>query len=180
MPLSPPLPHCCAPLRCGSLKSGFSFKTHLVSNKNNDLLDILSLTPDPTNKKEQLLNNQNKNDIKTPPGSVEALRTSDFVIYFEIQKNPQNPNQIAIRSSIYNLNDIPLTQFNIQFGVPIGWNIKPQQPSGTTLEPNCKNSIQQVLLLVNTGSSPLMMKTRATYLYGCQPITTDNTLNQIF
>ena len=43
-----------------------------------------------------------------------------------------------------------------------------------------KNSIQQVLLLVNTGSSPLMMKTRATYLYGCQPITTDNTLNQIF
>lgn len=155
-------------------------QTKATSNKNDDLLDILSLTPDTPNSKVQLQDNQTKNQINAPPGSVEALRTSDFVIYFEIQKNPQNPNQIAIRSSIFNLNDIPLTQFNIQFGVPIGWNIKPQQPSNTTLEPNCKNSIQQVILLFNTGSSPLMMKTRATYLYGCQPITTDNTINQIF
>ena len=32
---------------------------------------------------------QNKDTIKPPPGAVEGLRTPDYVIYFEIRKNPQ-------------------------------------------------------------------------------------------
>jgi hypothetical protein len=41
--------------------------------------------------------------ITPPPNAVEALKTSDTAIYFEIQRNPTNPAQLAIRSTLFNL-----------------------------------------------------------------------------
>ena len=119
-------------------------------------------------------------EFKPPQNAVEALRTAEFTIYFEIQKNPANPNQIAIRATIVNLGNQPLRNFNIQYGVPVGWIVRTQSASNVTLGPNGQNPLQQILYLENRGNSPLMMKTHSTFLFGCQPLASDDNINPIF
>ena len=118
--------------------------------------------------------------VEGPPGAVEALRTSEYVIYFEIQKNAANPRQLAIRSSVFNLGDVPLNQFVIQYGVPQGWAIAAQPPSGMVLEPKGGRPIQQVMMLENRGMNPLMMMTQTSYMYRTQPIKETGRINPIF
>jgi hypothetical protein len=119
-------------------------------------------------------------ELRSPPNAREALRTTDFVIFFEIQRNAANPRQLAIRSTIYNLTRTRLTQFTISYGVPMGWVVRAPQLKGETLEKNGERPIQHVLVLENRGTAPLMMKTHASYMFGCQPLTSDDTLNPIF
>ncbi|KAH0791589.1 Adaptin N terminal region family protein [Histomonas meleagridis] len=152
------------------------------NNNNNlvdDLLDITSLTPE-TVPKVNLQNDNNANvNIKVPENAIEVLKTSDIVMYFEVQKNSQNVNQIAIRVTLYNLSNIKITKFNIQYGVPNGWQLMVQQQNNDVLEP-CGNSyIQQILMLARNGDAELVMKTKMSYMFGCQPVTTNNTLNKI-
>ena len=123
---------------------------------------------------------EQKKEIKPPNGAVEALKTPDYVIYFEIQKNQNNPNQLAIRVSIFNRGDVPLTQFAVQYGVPNGWAISAQAPSGNVLEPIGGKPIMQVLLLQNRGVLPLQMRTQIQYLYRSQPLKENGTINPIF
>jgi hypothetical protein len=118
--------------------------------------------------------------VKIPPGAKEALRTADFVIYFEVQRNANNPRQIAIRATIFNVTSQPLGNFNIQYGVPVGWVLKLQSPTGVALPPNGERPLQQILMLENRGNAALMMKTHTTYMYGCQPLVSDSTLANIF
>ncbi|OHT02223.1 AP-1 complex subunit gamma [Tritrichomonas foetus] len=119
--------------------------------------------------------------FKPPPGAVEALRTADFAIYFEIQRNASNPRQLAVRSSIANLGTSPLTQFSIQYGVPAGWIVRCQQPlKNAVLQARGGPPLQQVLFLENRGNARLMMKTHTTYMYGAQPLTSDDALNPVF
>ena len=118
--------------------------------------------------------------FKPPPGAVEALKTADFAIYFEIQKNASNPNQIAIRATIANLCAQPLTQFSIQYGVPSGWFLRTQPIKNAVLQARGGLPLQHVLFLENKGNAPLMMKTHTTYMFGAQPLTSDDTLNPIF
>lgn len=118
-----------------------------------------------------------KIEITPPKNAVEALRTPDYVIYFELQRNANNPNQLAIRSSCFNLSDIPLTQFQIQYGVPQGWMIAPQAPSGNVLEAIGGRPIVQVLVLQNRGASKLQMKTQISYLFRSQPLKENGTIN---
>ena len=119
-------------------------------------------------------------EITPPPGSVEALRTSDYVVFFELQRNAQNPRQLAIRSTVYNLNDVPLTQFLIQYGVPQGWAIVANAPSSNILEPIGGRPIQQILMLENRGNNPLMMITQTTFMYRSQPLKETGKINPIF
>ena len=119
-------------------------------------------------------------EIKPPNGAVEALKTPDYIIYFELQRNAANPNQLAIRSTVYNRGDVPLTHFQVQYGVPNGWAISAQAPSGNVLEPIGGRPIVQVLLLQNRGPLPLQMKTQIQYLYRSQPLKEQNPINPIF
>jgi hypothetical protein len=119
-------------------------------------------------------------EIRAPPTAREALRTSDFVIYFEIQRNTANPRQLAIRSTIYNLTHQDLTKFTISYGVPVGWFVKAPILKDELLPKNGTRPIQHVLMLENRGNVPLMMKTHVSYMFGCQPLTCDSTLNPIF
>jgi hypothetical protein len=117
---------------------------------------------------------------QAPPGAVEALRTADYVVYFELQRNATNPRQIAIRSSVFGLGDVPLTQFVVHYGVPQGWGIVAQPPSLSVLEPKGGRPIQQVMMLENRGNSPLAMITQITYMYRTQPIKETGRINPIF
>ena len=118
--------------------------------------------------------------IKPPPGALEALRTPDYVIFFEIRKNPQNQKNIAIRASIFNLGKIALKNFGIKYGVPYGWMLQTQPPSSTTLEPIGGAPILQQIILLTQTDTPLMMKTQITYVYGSQPIVENGQINPIF
>ena len=129
--------------------------------------------------KAELLSNK-ADKITPPPGSVEALRTSDYVVYFELQRNAQNPRQLAIRSTVFNLNEAPLTQFIIQYGVPNGWAIVANAPSSNVLEPIGGRPIQQILMLENRGNNPLMMITQTTFMYRSQPLKETGKINPIF
>ena len=118
--------------------------------------------------------------VAGPPGSVEALRTPDYVIFFEIQRNAANPRQMAIRSTIFNLGNVPLTNFIVQYGIPQGWVVKAQPPSSSVLEAVGGKPIQQVMMLENGGNAPLRMMTQISYMYRTQPIKERNEINPIF
>ncbi|KAK8890091.1 AP-1 complex subunit gamma-1 [Tritrichomonas musculus] len=118
--------------------------------------------------------------IKPPPGAVEGLRTPDYVIYFEIRKNPQNQKQIAIRASIFNLGSMPLNNFNIKYGVPYGWFIQTQSQSSTKLEPIGGMPILQQMMAYTQTDTILMMKTQISYIYGSQPIVENGEVAPIF
>lgn len=118
--------------------------------------------------------------ITPPPGAVEALRKPDYVIYFEIKKNPKDERQMAIRASVFNLGSIALNRFGLKFGVSIGWNVNVQPPSNTTLQPIGSPPILQQLFVYTQGNSPLMMKVQISYFYGAQPINEVGEINKIF
>jgi hypothetical protein len=115
-----------------------------------------------------------------PPGAVEALRTPDYVVYFQVQRNANNPRQFAIRSTVHGLGEIPLTKFVIQYGVPPGWGIMAQPPSSAVLEPKGGRPIQQVMVLESRGVNPLAMVTQTSYMYRTQPIKETGRINPIF
>ncbi|OHT01365.1 AP-1 complex subunit gamma [Tritrichomonas foetus] len=115
-----------------------------------------------------------------PANAVLAFEQSDFVTYFEVQRNDRDPRQVAIRASFYNKTKVQLNNFQATFGVPDGWSLTPQRPSGTNLAPQGGQPIQQVLLLMNRGKSPLAMRAQVSYLFRSQPITEKCQVNSIF
>jgi hypothetical protein len=115
-----------------------------------------------------------------PPGAVEALRKQDYVVFFEIRKNPQNPKHIVVRASVFNLGPVALTQFTMKFGVPVGWNIQTQPPSDTTLEALGGSPIFQQFMVITQSSVPLVMKIMISYVYRAQPIVEQGEVNSIF
>jgi hypothetical protein len=119
-------------------------------------------------------------EVVAPPNAVEAMRTPDYVVFFELQRNASNPNQIAIRATVFGLGEIPLTKFAIQYGVPQGWAIQAKQPSSAVLEPRGGAPIQQVMFLENRGMAPLAMLTQTSYMYRTQPIKESGRINPIF
>lgn len=105
-----------------------------------------------------------------PPESIEALKTTSYIVYFQIQQNQNNPNVYAIKSTIFSLEKIQLTKFLILYAVPSGWQIAVKPPSSNALEPLGGPPIEQLLLLQRQSPAPLLMKTQTTYLYRSQPI----------
>ncbi|OHT02345.1 Adaptin N terminal region family protein [Tritrichomonas foetus] len=144
--------------------------------KGSSLNDLLSLNVSSSNAPNQAA----KPAIKPPQGAIEGLRKPDYVIYFEIRKNPANPKQIALRASVFNLGTVALQNFQIKFGVPVGWFLKSQPPSDKNLEPIGGAPIFQQLMVMTQTNTPLMMKVQISYLYGTQPITETGEINPIF
>jgi len=115
-----------------------------------------------------------------PPGSVLAFETSDVLGCFEVQVNQTDRRQVAIRASFLNKGSVPLTRFQVTFGTPKGWAIRAQPLSGTSLAPDREAPVQQVLLLMNRGSSPLQMRAQISFLFRSQPISDVVQVNNIF
>lgn len=166
--------------------------TDLLVNSNNEKQsnaestanDLLSLDLSNSNNNDNI-NKPNNNDISNvkiqpPKGAVEGLRKPDYVMYFEIRKNPANQKQIALRVSVFNLGKVPLNNFQIKFGVPVGWYLQSQPPSSKTLEPIGGQPIFQQLMVATQTDKPLMMKVQIFYLFGSQPITETGEINPIF
>ena len=141
-----------------------------TKSTDNSLIDSLASDFQLKQQNAQQPQQQNVPKINPPPGDIEVLRTNDYVIYFEIQRNANNQSQVAIRSSVFNLTQKAFPNFIVQFGVPQGWAIMAQPPSGNYLPPIGEAPIRQVLMLENRGVNQLMMKAQISYLYGTQPI----------
>ena len=148
------------------------------------LLDMTDEPPKQQKKKGQsssLMDLMDEPQIPSlPPNAVLAFERSDFVTYFEVQKNDRDPRQVAIRASFYNKTNVALTNFQASFGVPDGWSLTAQRPSDVNLAPQGGPPIQQVLLLMNRGNSPLAMRSQINYLFRSQPITEKCQVNNIF
>ena len=149
------------------------------SSSSNATADLLSLgTPQqPAQQQQQKAEPQEVKQPKPNPGSVEALRKTDYVVYFEVRKNPQDQRQIAIRASIFGLGKTPLSNFGIKYGVPVGWQLKASAPNGNKLEPVGGAPIVQQLFLIGQSDARLQMKVQVQYLYGSQPITEVGEIN---
>lgn len=115
-----------------------------------------------------------------PQGAIEAFSTSDVTTYFELQRNMQDPRQLAIRVSYFNKTKIPLNQFLCQYALPDGWALQAQRPTDNVLAPIGGPPIQQVLLLMNRGNRPLQMRAQVTFMFRSQPINTQVVVNNIF
>lgn len=115
-----------------------------------------------------------------PANALLAFERDDFVTYFEVQRNNRDPRQIAIRASFFNKTKSQLNNFQAQFAVPDGWALTAQKPSDVNLMPQGGPPIQQVLLLMNRGNSPLAMRAQVSYLFRSQPITERCQVNNIF
>lgn len=105
---------------------------------------------------------------KLPSGAIEVVRKTNFAIFFEVAKHPQNPKQFAIRSTAYNLKSIILNQFVMMYGLPQGFHLQAQPQNSNTLEPG--KSIFQTLMIQSNVDTPLQMKIQISYLYGSQPL----------
>jgi hypothetical protein len=143
------------------------------------LRDLVDIVP-AQNQTQNQAQNQNQEVAKPFPGAVEALRKADYVVYFEIKKNPQNPKQMAIRASVFNLGRTEFKNFAMKFGATLGWGVRAQNPSSTTLEPIGGRPILQELLVGGQGDAKLQMKIQISYLYGAQPITEGGVVKDIF
>jgi hypothetical protein len=119
-------------------------------------------------------------EIVPPEGAVEAFRTLDYVVFFEIQRNERNGNQLAIRASIFNVGEVALTHFRMQFGVPQGWAILVHPPSSFVLEVRGAGPIQQVMILENRGENKLAMMTQTSYVFRTEPKKETGWVSPIF
>ena len=151
-----------------------------MKKKTGSLRDLLDQIPDPQPVLLDAQTPEKAMPIKPFPGSVEAMRKSDYVMYFEIRKNPQNQKQIAIRVSVFNLSSTQFTNFQMKFGVPVGWGLQAQAPSSTTLEPVGGKPITQQIMVMTQTDVPLRMKTMISYQYGSQPVKENGEINPIF
>jgi hypothetical protein len=151
--------------------------------KDDDLLTLLAEPIQPARAELRTILTQNDKAverIKPFPNSIEVLRRADYIMYFEVQRNPQNPKQIAVRASVFNLGNIPFPNFGMKFGVPLGWKLQARPASGNVLEPVGGRPITQQLLLFGETGVKLRMKTQVSYQFGTQPIVENGELNPIF
>lgn len=153
--------------------------TTTSQNQNSTLKELLGIMDNSGTTNANTENSESpKSKIKPFPGSVVAFEKTDYIVYFEIRKNPANPKQIAIRVSTFNLGNSPFNNFAMKFGVPVGWVLQAQPPSSTVLEPVGGKPIIQQIMLNSQSNTPLMMKILISYLYGSQPISENAEVNQ--
>lgn len=152
-------------------------KAEPQQQKTSSLLDDLSDISSLDNTKSM---QDNKSKITPLPGSIEGLQMQDFILYFEIRKNPQNQKQIALRVSVFSLINTPLTNFSMKFGVPNGWHLQTQNASSSTLESVGSRPILQQIMVYTDTDMPLFMKIQFTYNYGTQPVTEIGEVSNIF
>lgn len=114
---------------------------------------------------------------KIPPGSVEVFNSGDCVIYFEIKPAQDNPNMIAIRATVVNKGNLPISNFLLEYAAQEGWNGRRDPPTGNSLEPRGQNVIHQVSYWKNDGMQtpggiqfrPFALHIRVSYVYGSMP-----------
>ena len=148
--------------------------TNRRGNNSASLLDLL--TPG----EEAAGPSRGGQNVQIPANALLAFERDDFVTYFEVQRNNRDPRQIAIRASFFNKTKAQLNNFQANFAVPDGWALTAQKPSDVNLMPQGGPPIQQVLLLMNRGNSPLAMRAQVSYLFRSQPITERCQVNNIF
>lgn len=149
----------------------------------NDLTDLLSLGPitpaqpiSTPNIPTQVIAPKPQ-VAQPPPGAVQVFNSGDVQIFMEVKKTPNNPNMIAIRTSVYNRSTIPITKFLLEYAGQQGWVAQHQPPSGDILEPQNSVPLHQVSYWKNNGFKgptglsymPFVLSIRVSYNYGAMP-----------
>lgn len=152
----------------------------LDDSNENSLIDLMT-TSNYVWSSDQLLSEPVNHELFSPPKNSQlAFERPEFVAYFEIRKNQENLNEIAIRVNFFSKISLQLTNFKATFAVPNGWTITHQQPSANCLMPAGGQPITQVLFLMNHGKAPLAMKAQISYMFRSQPVTENCQVGNVF
>jgi hypothetical protein len=112
-----------------------------------------------------------QSQLPTPPGAKEMARTSDFVVFGQVQGNPKNPKQLALRLLFYNTSASRYTDFVAEYQIQPGWQMTAQKMDGNVLDVGGKSALTQVLFLTNQTNAQFSLQVRASYRFGSQPLS---------
>ena len=151
----------------------------LSMEKTSEISDITSQQKTFENNNSEIISEMKK-EYSLPPGAIEGYKTSDYVLFFELQQNSNNTQQWAVRVTVCGLEKLQLTNFTMQFGVPNGWLIHAMKPSSDILEAKGGNPIRQVLILESRSEIPLKMRIQISFIYHGQTIKENVSIGDIF
>jgi hypothetical protein len=114
-----------------------------------------------------------------PAGGIELLRKNDFVIIGQVQPNPKNPRQFALRLLFYNTSASRLNDFKAEYQIQPGWQVNAQAADGSVLEAHGSPPIAQVLYLLNQTNGPFSLHVRVSYRFGSQPLQETGTITSL-
>jgi hypothetical protein len=117
--------------------------------------------------------------LPIPPGAKEMARTSDFVLFGQVQGNPKNPKQLALRLLFYNIGVIKYTDFVAEYQIHPGWQMTTQKMDGNVLDVRGKPPLTQVLFLMNQTNAQFSLQVRVSYRFGSQPLGQNCTITAL-
>jgi hypothetical protein len=112
-------------------------------------------------------------------GGRELLRKGDFVVFGQVQPNPKNPKQFALRLLFYNTGMTKLTEFKVEYQIQPGWQLDVRQADGNVLEGYGSPPLTQILYLLNQTNAPFSLHLRVAYLFGSQPLRETGTITKL-
>ena len=106
--------------------------------------------------------------IPKPPNSFEIMQNQDFVMYGQVQRNPNNPSQIALMTTVFSKIQKQLPDFHIEMRISNGWKLMTKNQSSSVLLPSPASIT--ILSYIYASDSPFALNYVISYRFGSQPI----------
>lgn len=113
------------------------------------------------------------------PDQINVMKTNDFTVLGQVQPNPQNPKQYALRLLFYNNVNTQLTSFKPQYRLQPGWQMQDKPITGSILLPKGSQPLTQILYLNNLNNSQFNLQIKVDYYYGSQPLSETGVLSSL-
>ena len=143
-------------------------------SSNSDLHDLLGTSSNQTQNQAP-----SNSEIPTPPGSLVVMKTNDFVVFGQVQPNPQNPKQYALRLLFYNNGSMQLTSLKTEYHIQPGWQIQAQPLDSQVMNPKGSQPTTQIIFLNNATNAPLCLQIKVSYYFGSQPLSEKGVLTSL-
>ena len=145
-------------------------------------IDLLSTTPVQTPAPAQVPV-QNQPPVQAAPSlqplGNKMLEFQDIALYGQVQPNPQDPRQYALKLNAYNKSSRQLTGYKIAVQTSPGWQCKAQPPTSDKLGPNYSNCVSNIIYLFNPSNTPFGLNVKISYYFGSQPVTENGTIRSL-
>lgn len=114
-----------------------------------------------------------------PRIGVQLAETGEYVIFGQVQRNPADPRQCALRLLYYNTGISPLTEVKAEYRVAAGWQIKHDTMDGNVMAPSGGRPLTQIVYLFNQTNTPFSLTVTLKYRYGSQPLSTKSVIQAL-
>lgn len=125
------------------------------------------------------LNSNNNAEIPKPAGSIDIMNKNDFVIFGQVQSNPQNPKQYALRLLYYNKGNTQLSSLKTEFRISPSWQIQAQPLDSQVMKPKGSQPTTQIVFLNNLANAPFNLQIKVSYYFGSQPLSENGVITSL-